>query len=58
MKPVSRWTAPCLVSAGAVSGLGWSIMKRISKVFDVKLQTGRSSRLGGLAITVYWPASI
>ena len=39
------------------SGLGWSIVKRIGHVFGVKLQTGRSSRLGGLAVTAYWPAT-
>jgi two-component system sensor histidine kinase QseC len=40
------------------SGLGWSIVKRIGDVFGVKFQTSRSSRLGGLAVTVYWPATI
>ncbi len=40
------------------SGLGWSIVKRIGDVFGVKVQTGRSSSLGGLAVTVYWPAAV
>lgn len=39
------------------SGLGWSIVKRIGDVFGVKLQTGRSSSLGGLAVMLYWPAT-
>jgi len=37
------------------SGLGWSIVKRICDVFDVKFETGRSSSLGGLAVMLYWP---
>lgn len=45
-----------LGSAQPGSGLGWSIVKRIAHVFGAKLQTGRSSRLGGLAVTVNWPA--
>lgn len=39
------------------SGLGWSIVKRIGHVFGVTLQASRSSRLGGLAVTVTWPAA-
>lgn len=38
------------------SGLGWSIVKRIAAVFDAQLQVRRSERLGGLAVTVRWPA--
>lgn len=46
-----------LGSAQPGSGLGWSIVKRIGHVFGVELQTSRSSRLGGLAVTVHWPAT-
>jgi two-component system sensor histidine kinase QseC len=37
------------------SGLGWSIVKRIAAVTGAQVQVGRSERLGGLAVTVYWP---
>ncbi len=37
------------------SGLGWSIVKRISSGFGAQLQVGRSSTLGGLAVSVLWP---
>jgi two-component system, OmpR family, sensor histidine kinase QseC len=36
------------------SGLGWSIVSRISKVFGATLNIGRSSKLGGLSVTVRW----
>lgn len=39
------------------SGLGWSIVKRISKVFGASIDIGRSGKLGGLAVTVRWQAS-
>ena len=38
------------------SGLGWSIAKRIASAVDAQLQVGRSDLLGGLAVTVRWPA--
>lgn len=38
------------------SGLGWSIVKRIADVFGAWVQVSRSDRLGGLAVTVRWPA--
>jgi two-component system sensor histidine kinase QseC len=37
------------------SGLGWSIVKRIARVHGADVFTDRSSRLGGLRVTVYWP---
>lgn len=37
------------------SGLGWSIMKRIAQVYGATLRVGRSTALGGLAVTVLWP---
>ena len=37
------------------SGLGWSIVRRITNVFGARIQVGRSERLGGLAVTVTWP---
>ena len=38
------------------SGLGWSIVKRIAHVFDARIEVSRSTRLGGLAVRVRWPA--
>lgn len=38
------------------SGLGWSIVKRIAQVFGARVQVARSNRLGGLAVSVRWPA--
>jgi two-component system, OmpR family, sensor histidine kinase QseC len=36
------------------SGLGWSIVSRISKVFGATLNIGGSSKLSGLSVTVRW----
>jgi two-component system, OmpR family, sensor histidine kinase QseC len=36
------------------SGLGWSIVSRISKVFGARLDIGKSNTLGGLSVTVHW----
>jgi two-component system sensor histidine kinase QseC len=38
------------------SGLGWSIVKRLSDAFGATTQVARSSALGGLAVEVRWPA--
>lgn len=38
------------------SGLGWSIVRRISDVFGAQLTLKRSASLGGLDVTVEWPA--
>lgn len=38
------------------SGLGWSIVRRIAAVHGAQVQAGRSAALGGLAVTVDWPA--
>ena len=38
------------------SGLGWSIVKRIAAVHGAQVQAGRSAALGGLDVTVDWPA--
>jgi two-component system, OmpR family, sensor histidine kinase QseC len=40
------------------SGLGWSIVSRISKVFGATLNIGRSTKLGGLSVTVRWVGAI
>ncbi len=40
------------------SGLGWSIVRRIAKVQGVMVSVQRSARLGGLAVTVAWPAAL
>lgn len=39
------------------SGLGWSIVKRVAGVFAAQVQVQRASPLGGLSVTVRWPAS-
>lgn len=36
------------------SGLGWSIIHRVCKVTDARLDVGKSSQLGGLSVTVSW----
>jgi two-component system sensor histidine kinase QseC len=38
------------------SGLGWSIIRRIARVSQARVEVGRSAQLGGLAVTVRWPA--
>lgn len=38
------------------SGLGWSIVRRVGAVLGVRLEVARSSGLGGLAVSVWWPA--
>lgn len=40
------------------SGLGWSIIRRITGVFGAHVHVGRSAGLGGLAVTVSWPAKM
>jgi two-component system sensor histidine kinase QseC len=37
------------------SGLGWSIVKRITDVFGAQVTVAPSGRLGGLAVRVTWP---
>ena len=38
------------------SGLGWSIVARLARLFGLSLETGRSDDLGGLRVTVKWPS--
>ncbi|MDP2007743.1 MAG: ATP-binding protein [Rubrivivax sp.] len=38
------------------SGLGWSIVRRIAAVHGAQVLAGRSAVLGGLDVTVDWPA--
>ena len=38
------------------SGLGWSIVRRIAAVHGARVQAARSAALGGLDVTVDWPA--
>jgi two-component system sensor histidine kinase QseC len=38
------------------SGLGWSIVRRIAAVYQAQVDVRRSGRLGGLCVTVRWPA--
>ncbi|HJV72252.1 ATP-binding protein [Ideonella sp.] len=37
------------------SGLGWSIVRRIAQAHGAAISVARSSRLGGLAVTLQWP---
>ena len=39
------------------SGLGWSIVRRIADVQGAQVAVARSPALGGLAVTVAWPAA-
>ena len=37
------------------SGLGWSIVTRIARLYGLQLHIGRSTELGGLAVSMMWP---
>ena len=37
------------------SGLGWSIVRRIARVLDLRITVGQSTTLGGLSVTINWP---
>jgi two-component system sensor histidine kinase QseC len=39
------------------SGLGWSIVRRIAKVYGAQVDIKRSEKLGGLCVTVRWPSA-
>ena len=39
------------------SGLGWSIVRRVLAVMGAQAEIARSAELGGLSVTVRWPAS-
>jgi two-component system sensor histidine kinase QseC len=39
------------------SGLGWSIVRRIAKVYAAQVDVHRSARLGGLCVKVRWAAA-
>ena len=45
-----------LGSGQSGSGLGWSIVQRIADVLSAQVQVTRSVELGGLAVSVRWPA--
>lgn len=49
------WRPPGQSQPG--SGLGWSIVRRIAQVSGGQLQVARSAALGGLAVSVRWPAA-
>jgi two-component system sensor histidine kinase QseC len=40
----------------AGSGLGWSIVRRIAKVYAAQVNVSRSTALGGLCVSVQWAA--
>ena len=44
-----------LGSGQSGSGLGWSIVRRIAKVYQAQVHVRRSEMLGGLSVTVTWP---
>jgi two-component system sensor histidine kinase QseC len=46
-----------LGSAQDGSGLGWSIVRRIAAAQGAAVAVARSATLGGLAVTVTWPAA-
>jgi two-component system sensor histidine kinase QseC len=46
-----------LGSGQSGSGLGWSIVKRIAEVLGARVQVSRCADLGGLKVSVRWPAS-
>ncbi len=46
-----------LGSGQSGSGLGWSIVRRIAAAQSAQVQTSISAALGGLAVTVRWPAA-
>jgi two-component system sensor histidine kinase QseC len=46
-----------LGSGQAGSGLGWSIVRRIADLQGAQVKVARSAALGGLAVTVDWPAA-
>lgn len=46
-----------LGSSASGSGLGWSIVRRIADTQGAAVQVGRSATLGGLGVTVQWPAA-
>jgi two-component system sensor histidine kinase QseC len=37
------------------SGLGWSIVRKIAQLTQVKVQLGTSPNLGGLQVVMVWP---
>jgi two-component system, OmpR family, sensor histidine kinase QseC len=39
------------------SGLGWSIVQRIARLYGLQLEVGRSNDLGGLRVRVAWPGT-
>jgi two-component system sensor histidine kinase QseC len=46
-----------LGTAQTGSGLGWSIVRRIAKVYGAQVEIHRSAQLGGLSVTIRWAAA-
>lgn len=46
-----------LGSGESGSGLGWSIVRRVASAQQAAVRIGRSTRLGGLAVSVEWAAA-
>lgn len=38
------------------SGLGWSIVRRVAQALNLNIAVGHSAALGGLSVTITWPA--
>lgn len=45
-----------LGSGQSGSGLGWSIVRRIAAAHGARVDVDRAEALGGLSVTVHWPA--
>jgi two-component system sensor histidine kinase QseC len=46
-----------LGSGEAGSGLGWSIVTRIARLYGLTVAVTRSAELGGLRVSVTWPTT-
>jgi len=44
-----------LGSGQAGSGLGWSIVRRLARLYDISITLQTSPSLGGLQVSLYWP---
>ncbi|WP_353846131.1 ATP-binding protein [Tibeticola sp.] len=40
------------------SGLGWSIVRRLARMYGMDVEVGRSTELGGLRVTLTVPEAL
>jgi two-component system sensor histidine kinase QseC len=40
------------------SGLGWSIVRRLARLYGLAVAVDRSEDLGGLRVTLAWPVAV